>query len=549
MAKKPAKSDKSSSAKSASKTQKTPKLKLPPIPPLKSKKKEAGFDLIQKNLDRPVVDGIRIDRDGYLDEKIHSGVTMPYILPFFDPLQNLQTTTEMQNSFRRMLSFPEVNSAFYNIVLAVMSMDLKVHPVDKKNKRDVEVSRFVEWNLKHRVKGGVPGIIHNVMAHAGIDGYSVCEKVWEIQLEGLYKGKRVLKDLKPKDTIQDLMPILDSFRNIIGIRALRYNDGTVFHPNDFLIYSRLPLYDNPLGISMFRAAYQPYWYLDTATKIRFQAMEKRALPIIVGETDATQLTSMMRVLSVIKSQNWLAVPRDTKVQVLDIAGSSNEIFEKFCRDQQTRILLALNGAELQSMSSGANSPRGDSSIHENTMELRTFYLAASFCEAINNEDTGLIVDMVRGQQNFAGITEFPKITLSGINDSDLKASLEIDLGLQQMNFPMSIDELSERYNRKVPTEPDDEIVPPEQEQTALDHHLQEQSRQADRKHEKSMGGSGGGGSSGGGKGKGVKSPTTKVGDDSKDKGSAFNARSYIGVKGGRGHINAAGKVIYESKKI
>jgi len=540
------------------KQNKVPKKLLKPekVPPLTGPITNQGnyggdwFDQKQ-DLNEPIVEGVRIDREPYLDEKIHSGVQMPYFLPYIDPLQNLNTTEEMQLAFRRMMSSPEVNAAVYNNLLAAMCLELRIHPVDKKKKQDVEVAKFVEWNLKRRVRGGVPGIMHDVLAHSAMDGMSICEKVWEIQQQQPFKGKRVLKSLKPKDILQDCVPIVDSFRNIVGIKALRYNPGSVFHPNDFLIYSRLSLFDNPLGISMLRAAYQPYWFLDSAIKIRFQAMEKRALPVIVGETDPTQQVSLQNVLSKIKSQNWIAVPRDTKIALLDIAGSSADIFEKFCRDQQTRIFLSLNGSELSSLTSGANNSRGDSSIHENTMELRTWFLSTSFCNVLNDADTGLIKDLVEG--NFSGVIELPWATLAAVDEREMLAALQVDLGLKELGWIPSRDELAERYNRKIPTDPGDELSSPEEQQALLQHHTDELGKIADRKHEVNMAGAGGfgggsnGSSNGKSGGKNIKKPSSSFGEEEKHHKEAIANRLYTGPRGGKGHITEQGKRVYENR--
>src|SRR5262249_30325050 len=183
-----------------------------------------------------------------------------------------------------------------------------------------------------------------------VERHAVNEKVWDVEEKGEWGGKWVVDALKPKDVNQDLVLLVDDHRNITGIRGLRYNAGTVFDPHDFLIYTHLGLFGNPGGMSDFRAAYSSYWMLDTVFKLRAMGAEKRAFPVVAGEyPDATKQKQLEAALAKVKSTNWLAVPKDVKLQLLALAGAAEDYFQSFTRDLRERLHVALSGAFLQAM--------------------------------------------------------------------------------------------------------------------------------------------------------------------------------------------------------
>ena len=222
------------------------------------------------------------DRSGNSIERLKSNVPIPAFMPYFDPQQNLGETQLMRLSYRRMFADPIVKAAFFPKVFGVGSLDLQLHPPSNTQK-DQKIADHVHWNMTRRLRGGIPTLAYDLMTHGGMDGVAVCEKCWGVQEGGMYDGKEVLRDVKPKDVDNDLVIHIDEFKNVDALIGLRYNGGLRFDPKDFLIYTHMPLFGNPTGTSDLRAVYANWWRLDTVWKLRMMGAEKRALPIVTGE--------------------------------------------------------------------------------------------------------------------------------------------------------------------------------------------------------------------------------------------------------------------------
>jgi len=120
----------------------------------------------------------------------------------------------------------------------------------------------------------------------------------------------------------------DEFRNVTGILGLRYNAGREFSPANFVIFRHMPLYDQPVGMSDFRAVYSRYWMLDTALKLRAIGLEKRTYPMAIGQWKmASDQPGLEGALAKLKWQNWVSIPESARIQVLDLAGKGDEVVE------------------------------------------------------------------------------------------------------------------------------------------------------------------------------------------------------------------------------
>src|SRR5262249_10481425 len=93
-----------------------------------------------------------------------AGVRLPWFLPYFDPLQQLNETPEMRLAYRRMLADPNVKAPVRGKILGVAALELQIRPPDKDNPRDVEIAEFVKWNLTERLCEGVIGLVWDVFS-------------------------------------------------------------------------------------------------------------------------------------------------------------------------------------------------------------------------------------------------------------------------------------------------------------------------------------------------------------------------------------------------
>lgn len=384
------------------------------------------------------------DREDPPGEKMKAGPRIPYFLPYYDQEQNVGETQLMRMAYRRMLSDPHVKAALLGKIVTVMGQELKVLPANKKNIRDTLIADFTQWCLTDRFNGGLPMMVWSILSGGLIDGFSVCEKVWEIEEEGTWKGKEVLADLKPKDVNQDLVLNVDPFKNIESIMGLRYNGGQTFNPEDFVIFTFMPLYGTPTGMSDLRSCYRAYWFIDTVTKLRALGAEKRALPVVAGEyPDPTKMNGVIKALSTLKSGNWIAVPKDVQLKVLELAGSSEDYFKSFRADLVEEIFLAIQGATLQALAGQSGVNVGRSTTHESTSDLFKSVLVMFIANVLNNHKRGLIRDIV--SRNFVAVQTYPKGSFEKIDKESLKGDMEMYERAQRMGYPLSFEDFGEKF--------------------------------------------------------------------------------------------------------
>lgn len=228
------------------------------------------------------------------ERKIHagpSGMALPAFLPYFDDQSG--ETTKMRLAYRTMMSQSYVKGAFLPKVLSVASQPLQIHGAKTKDPdtgrrvisdRNQAIADFNDWNFKVRMNGGMVGLVWNVFSGGLIDGYSICERVWGIEVKGQYCGKHILRELPAKNVDNDAVLMLDSYRNKVGVKALRFNAGEVFDTKDFVIYSHLPMYNLPTGTSDFRAPYSCY---DEETEVLTESGWKRFADLVDDDKVAT----------------------------------------------------------------------------------------------------------------------------------------------------------------------------------------------------------------------------------------------------------------------
>lgn len=395
-----------------------------------------------------------------VQERVRSGpagVVLPWFLPYFDDQQTVSENTAMRLAYRKMLNSPVVKSALLGKILAATSLDLKVIPRDRRDKQQAADAELVRWNLEDSLEGGVPGLIWSVLSGALIDGYSVSEKIWDREGKGEHKGAYYLRAVKPKDTGQDVILQTDEFRNVVGILGLRYNPGISYHPSNFLIYRHLPLWDLATGMSDLRGVYQSWWMRDTVWKLRAMALEKRSLPVIVGEWNTAQeRPAVDSALMMVKSQNWISVPKDTKVTALNIAGGSDEMFARAIQQLDEDIFLGIAGATLQARQGDVNNARGSSAEHRNTADLFISHLTEAISQLFNDARRGLVRDILDLNRV---VDVYPKVTLSAVDEKDMVSRLAIYTGLWEMGLETSRHAMYDEFGVEPPDpeDPDDSL--------------------------------------------------------------------------------------------
>jgi Protein of unknown function (DUF935) len=381
------------------------------------------------------------------------GVVFPRFLPYYE--DGSLETAEMRLAYRRMGSDPNVSAAIKGLIYAVAALDLKVVPANRKSKYDQEVADFVRWNLEDRLFEGMSGLVWNILSGGLTDGYSLCYKVWGCEKRGKHAGKWPLCRLKPVDTGNDAVVQTNSAMDIVGILGLRYNAGTEFSPNEFVIYRHCPVYNQPTGTSALRCVYKRWWFLNAVMTLRGIATEKRSSPFAWATyKTASQESKLNAMMAKLKSQNWATVPEGVLLQVLDLAGSGETIFQSFCKDAAEDIFLGIQHATLQALTGGANEERGSSEIHKHQTDVVREYLTRGIETCLNDHDTGLIRDIV--DLNFV-VEDYPRALLTSVDKDGQKKEADLAKQLQDMGLKLSVADMYDRFS----------LTPPEDESDVL----------------------------------------------------------------------------------
>jgi Protein of unknown function (DUF935) len=394
-----------------------------------------------------------------LVEKVRAATVSGYLnlLPYYD--QYTEEAPEMRKTYRVMLRDPTIKSGLFDKVFSVAALDVQIEPASD-SPRDEMIADFVRDCIVKFAAGGLRKIVEEMAFPALIDGHSVCEKLWDVQDRGQWKGKYVLRGLKSKDT-NNLQLMGDEYRNVIALRGTTFNGGRLYDPKDFIFFTHFSLFNSQAGMSDFRAAYRAYWLMDTAWKLRAIHLDKFSNPFFVGkykEGDTQGKAGLEAALANIRSENWISIPDTALAEAVTLSQRGTADFESAIKDLREEMLLSLVGGYLQSITAdGGSGQRGNSKIHKGSTEVVKWHLGQCIADSLNDRNSGLIPELV--DTNFAD-ADYPFMTLGGMNDDDLTTSLTIDTGLSRdLGLTLSRKEIYRRYGRSKPVDALDELKP------------------------------------------------------------------------------------------
>lgn len=387
-------------------------------------------------------------------EKIRTGVTSGQLqfMPLLDHVTD--ETQEVRDNYRKMLAEPMVKSALLTKVLSVAALDVQVHPPDKANPYHRHQAEFVRHNL-NRIKGKTRRLARNVLYPGLIDGWSLNEKVWEVEDEDpKWRGKWVWQKVKSKDT-RNLQIGVDEYRNVEAFKASTYNSGRVYPPADFIHYSYLDLFEDPRGTSDLRAAYRAYWIKKTTWQLRGFHLDKYTSPFLIGkypekanEVRAALETALVKA----KSSTWLTVPTTAIIEAVEMSTRGTADFENAIRDCDRDMLVAIVGAYLQILEGKTTGARAMGEVHRDTSELFQWLLAAEFGDVLTEEARELC------RLNFPDPAP-PTVTLEAVSEAALLVRSQVDEALQRLGLKLSKRQTYEVYGRAEPEDDEDVLVP------------------------------------------------------------------------------------------
>lgn len=378
-------------------------------------------------------------------------------LPYAD--RYTEETDEIRKAYPVMLRDPYIKQALYTKVFGVASLDLQIHSASK-SARDKDIAEFAKHCIQ-KCRGGSRRAIMSIAIPGAIFGYSVTEiNLRKPTSRGQFGQKITIESLKSKD-VNKVQLEGDEFGNISGVRDKITNQ--FYHASNFLIYSHMPLFETPTGISDFRAAYRAYWLADTAWQLRAIGLERYGLPVIKGtyRSDPEQY-ALEQSLPNLRSQGWITVPEGALVEAMDIAARGTTDFESAIRDLREEMVLAIAGAILQMLTTtGTAEMRGSADVQKGTFELLQWYLAQEAADVLNDQLFPQLIDL-----NYRG-ADYPTCTFGGVNDGAMKDSITVDQFFLQSNLPLSKEEMYEKYGRQQPLSEDDAVTSPQAQQPQM----------------------------------------------------------------------------------
>lgn len=218
--------------------------------------------------------------------------------------------------YDRMQTDGQVRACLNIKKLSILSRGWQVHPASE-DPEDARAADFVRYCLSD-MRGSVIDMLYNVL-DAVAKGFSISEINYKMIDRGPHSGMIGLDSIKAKDP-SDITFETDEFLNLT---ALWQGPGrtTKLPPDKFLIYTYMPRYESPYGISDLRAAYKHWWSKDVILRFYNVFLEKYGSPTVLGAytrgTPKSQQDDLLKVLDRIQQETAIVLPEDIKVELLE----------------------------------------------------------------------------------------------------------------------------------------------------------------------------------------------------------------------------------------
>lgn len=320
-------------------------------------------------------------------------------------------------TYRKMQNDPQVKACLSTKKFAVLSRGWEIHPADESAEAKA-VAEFCRWTLAD-MRGSVLDALYSVMDALAL-GVSVLEINYKLLDSGPFCGKFGLASLKSKNPEIFFFDV-DSFMNL---HALRIAGGELLDPNKFLIYSYQPQYENPLGSSDLRAAYQS-WFAKTQILLWWSKfLEKFGLPTVTGTYDPKagysqkQIQDLLRMLQQVHNETAIALPADMEIKLLEAQRALDAGFDEAISYMDRAIAKSILGETLTADSTAHGSTYALGQVH---MDVLSFYLQKlqrDLEETVMTEQ--LLQRLVK--INFPPGTPCPTFSLGKIDDGKLQTA-------------------------------------------------------------------------------------------------------------------------------
>jgi hypothetical protein len=319
-------------------------------------------------------------------------------------------TRSFSGVYEQMQHAPKVFACLSTISLSVVQDGLSLRPaVDDKDDPDYEESKR---HLKdgERYLSALPFSIEDrlreMMAGALALGHKVAEKVY--RPAGTGKEERFEPEgltTKPRSAYSFA---LDDFNRLVGLAPRMSGPGAYggyagsgpFDPKQeppvprskFVVFTHAPQDGSPLGTSLLRAAYTPWWHFMQASGEFLKFLALCAVPIMVGEMPAgaggvqapsddagnpgeapeAQVQAFLNKMITLHGGSAIALPPGWKINWVQ-AGEHGSAFLAAFQFFNTEMEQAITSQNLAT-SEAKHGTRAQAGVHQDTLELRPAHL-------------------------------------------------------------------------------------------------------------------------------------------------------------------------------
>lgn len=321
-------------------------------------------------------------------------------------------------TYRRMQHDPQVRACLSTKKFAVLSQGWEIH-AESEEPEDVAVADFVRDQLDG-MKGSILDVLYDVLDALAL-GMSLAEINYTLIESGEWVGMVGLLSIKSKDPA-DYQLETDQFLNLTALRGVQ---GESYDVRKFLIYSYMPAYQNPLGQSDLRAAYQAWRVKHQLLVWWAKYLEKFGMPTVVGSYDATkgygtdQQRELLGIVAQVHNESAVVLPSDMEMKLLETSRSGGALFEELVAYLDRAIAKSILGQTLTSDSGGGagGSTFALGSVHQDVLMYYLHKIQRDLEGAVGEQILKPLVLM-----NFAAGTACPRFSLGQIDDGRMQTA-------------------------------------------------------------------------------------------------------------------------------